>query len=539
MRPGGELRRALRMFLLPMRVRSEGTCGRALVGELRKRGVALQDFVSWVSLQLGDWRDSGDPSLPLIDVVSAVLTVADKHYGELVAAEYFSVHQKLRVQHLMGHDEAIAFLSHAFLMCELSDRDNLSAAQISRLLERRDARVSFSRQSVATALQTLSTKPGLTERDVTRLFMKDAQLELPALADADLSTSAEVVGEAALTLGFRGDPKAWLSTLGTESGWATHAPYLQMLHYQSTIAEFFDHAMTDLYEFSPRGNAAVWLFSQYPTQLATAGNPFLNNAKSVERIDEQWVRSKKQNERAGASALFNILSAMEAMGFAARRELARWVRLWLHRVMRIAALVPSALPAVWSHVEVDKLLKSIAGRNSETFGVLEQRIVDAIASILHPSDSKWRGRGLGDSVNTTNLSRRKLGDCDFQNTDSREIAAYESHGGELTRVYLDEHLRTLSKCVLNRVEEIQGVAEVKEWSASVTFVAHRLNVKLPIRVELHGLHVEIHGITYEALIKKVRSSDATNAINEHVLTRLHDRRTPEEVRVRSLKIVNA
>src|SRR3546814_11380722 len=103
--------------------------------------------------------------------------------------------------------------------------------------------------------------------------------------------------------------------------------------------------MVDLYEFSPRGVAANWLFQEYPDSIAGASNPFLNNAKAVEVIDESWVRSKRSAERPGARAIYHLLSMLDGLGFSARREIARWVRLWLLRVIRVANERPLGMPA--------------------------------------------------------------------------------------------------------------------------------------------------------------------------------------------------
>src|SRR5690606_19731858 len=125
---------------------------------------------------------------------------------------------------------------------------------------------------------------------------------------------------------------------------------------------------------------ARWLFDSYPDVLASAANPFLNNAKSVERADIGWVRMKKKAERPGTAALECILSNLEMMGFAARRELSRLIRLWLHRVLRAARDTVSPLPEVFTERQWLRVLEFVRTRNSTTYGILEQRVVDAISS---------------------------------------------------------------------------------------------------------------------------------------------------------------
>ena len=526
----GQLRQSLRILLLPMRAGSEGACGRALLRGFRRLGIAPSDFVKWVSLELGLWRDGGGASGEFAAIVESVLSAADARFGPTIGKKYFQIHRSLCDEHLMSHDEAIAFLSHAFLICDLADNESLSAAQVSRLIDRRDGRVGFSRQSIGTALRGLGIEPSLTLPQMKRLFDRDRSLELPGLADADLRTTAEFIGEIASGLGFSGGLKSSLELLAPDANPGVFAPYLQILHFQCSVAEYFDHAVTDLYEFRPRGQAAGWLFEQYPPALVTAGNPFLNNAKSVERLDEQWVRSKKPDQLPGAAALFDVLACMEEMGFATRRELARWIRLWLHRVIRLAAPIAITLPDVLSAESVANILESVRVGNSRTYGVLEQRVVDAVASLLHMETDGWRGRGLLDSVNATNISRRKLGDCDFQHAADFYIHAYEAHGGELTNVYVAEHARTLAKCIAARGGELSGIADLDNWDATVTFVAHKISADLPRTIEIEGLSVHLTATTFSDFVDAVPLIALTDSFNTYVLGALREQRTPEEVR---------
>jgi hypothetical protein len=526
------------MLLLPMRAGSEGACGKALLTALRHLNVPASDFVIWVRLRLSNWRETGVPHPELEVVTGSVLAAADARYGANLGRRYFALHRQLCNVHFMSHEEGVAFLTHAFLFCDLATLEHLSAAQIAKVVARRDRRVDFSRQSVGTALRALLIEPRMTTAQVQRLSRADRKLELPTFADADLATSADIVAEAALGLGFLGDAKRPLQVLAPIGGLDTFAPYLQILHYQCAIAEFFDHAVTDLYEFKPRGTAARWLFAQYPAALSGAGNPFLNNAKSVERLDEQWVRSKKARERPGAEALFSLLSGMEAMGFATRREFAHWIRLWLHRIMRLAAPTAIKLPEAWQAAHVQKILQAISQGNTRTYGILEQRVVDAVAALTHIAEG-WRGRGLGDSVNASNTSRRKLGDCDFQNADDLTVEAYEAHAGELTDVYVEDHLHTLERCLEGRVDELVGVADLGDWSVSVIFVAHKLSAQLPREVDIRGVRISLSGTTFEQLVNDVQLPDLVEAMNQHVLVPLRDQRTPQEVRSRVFSLTDS
>lgn len=545
---GGRIRQPLRMLLLPTRAGAEASCGRALRDALTLQGISSQDFLSWVALQLDEWRVKGCPSRELRHVVNAVILAACSGasseltaQGTRLAAAYFDLHQKLMDEHLMQHEEAIAFLSHSFLAAHLSSVEKLSAAQIANLLSQRDRRAKFSRQSVDATLQAMRPGPNLTLPQVVLLYRRDASQELPTLADAGLLTAAEIVAEVGVRLGFPGDLLRALAILTptTDMGGlqSAYTPYLQMLHYQCSIAEFYDHAVTDIYEFSPRGEKGEWLHHQYPHSIAGAANPFLNNAKSVEVVDLSWVRSKRTRERPGAMALLTILEGMQAMGFFARRELAWWVRLWLHRVIRIAGMVTTAIPASLLPDQIERLLNAVRSGNTGTFGILEQRTVDAVAYTIHPH---WRSRGIGDSVNATNFSRAKLGDCEFLDPDTMSIEAYESHGGMLSRIYVDEHIATLRKSILRRIDELSAIADPAAWCARITFVAHSIVGAIPTSVNIEGLEIEIVAMTFADFLDAHSmpiTVDLAASIDAHLMVPLQEQRTPNEVRQALLAII--
>lgn len=531
-----QLRKCLRMLLLPIPAEKEAACGRVLLSEFRELNLAPADFRGWLELQLGDWKDVNSPSEQLVHVVKAVLReAANSDSLRPLAEKYFVVHQRLMSDHLMSHQEAMAFLSSAFLMIDLAHRELFSAAQISKFLERRDGRVQFTRQAVTLLIDAVDIKRELSKDDVSRLYAKDSNLELSTFADADLETSAQLVEEAAASLGFPHGIGESLNILAPSANLATFAPYLQILHYQCTIAEFYDHAVTDPYEFSPRGQAAGWLFNAYPASLVSAGNPFLNNMKSVGSIDSTWARSKKQAELPGANSLLGILVGLEAMSFAARRELARLIRLWIHRVIRLSAPLAVTLPSHFSALQIGQLLAHVGHANTGTYGVIEQRIVDAIAAQRHLPAAGWRARGLGDSVHATNVSRRKIGDCDFQHPTNFRIEAYEAHGGKLTDVYVEEHLRTLRKVIAMRVDELRGIADISQWRATITFVAHQIGTHDRDPVQIEGITISFQFVSFANFIASALTSGITPNWTQWVVQPLSQQRTPFEARLALLE----
>lgn len=546
----GLLRQPLRMLLLPTRPSTEGACGLALKAALTALGIPPNDFLPWVSLSLEQWQTTGHPSQQLRSTARSVILATCQNsgndvatYGTQLANRYFELHQKLREEHLMSHEEATAFLSHAFLIAHLSSAEKLSAAQIANLLTQRDQRARFSRQSVLTALQGMRVGPSLTLRQIVSLYGRDTTQELMTLADSDLLTAAEIVAAAGRRLGYPGNMLHPLTTLMPTTDMAglnsRFTPYLQILHYQCCVAEFYDHALADIYEFSPRGRKGEWLHRRYPNSIAGAGNPFLNNAKSVEVVDASWVRSKKTGDRPGAMALLTLLEGMQGMGFFARRELAWWMRLWLHRIIRIAGTTAIAIPEILQPAQIVRLVAAISQGNSETFGILEQRVLDAVTSTLHQG---WRARGVGDSVNATNTSRAKLGDCEFLDPSTRTLEAYESHGGDLSSLYVDEHIATLRNSIVRRIDELSAISDPANWNARITFVGHRVIDSIRVSVEIEGLQISLRALTFNDFLAE-HAATVTPALiaafTDHLLTPLRERRTPNEVRRTLLAIIGS
>jgi hypothetical protein len=400
------------------------------------------------------------------------------------------------------------------------------------VLSARDRRVDFSWQSVQDVLVRLGVRRALDGSAVHDLFDRDRELEEDHFADAGFEDAAAIVSRVGAGLGFPGDLETLLLRLfPADPAGPRHGPYLQILHYQCVIAEFFDHALTVLYEFSPRGAVAEWLFAQYPGDLSGAGNPFLNNAKAVDRLDAAWARAKdRQGLLSPASALHEIVAGLEDMGFAARQELAGWLRRWLLRVIRLTRPLAREVPAHPTAEDIAALLQAIEGGETRTAGILEQRVVDAVGLTRHLEHDGWRSHGIGDSVNASNVSRRKLGDCEFQNAAKRTVVAYEPHAGNLSQVYVDGHAQTLRRVLPLRVEEWERIAELAEWGVRVVFIAHSFSCP-PTDIDVEGVNVQVEFVSYRDLFAGAPTPDALRDLfATHVNARLNEPRTPQKAR---------
>lgn len=531
------LKQSLRMLLLPMQRRQESECGEALKQYLEGKNVAAPDFASWIRLELAHWSEHGTPAQTLRDAVTATLIPSHRRFGQTLGSIYFGVHRQLIEQFGWTHGQATAFLGHSYLMLHLAKSERLSAAQISKVLAGRDRRVEFSRQSVLLLLAPAGAAPALSKERVAAIVGKDAAREVPYFADADNDTAAQLVEALAQQLGCRTSISGPLITLSPADHPQAFVPYLQMLHFQCVLAEDFDHALTDIYEFAPRGAAADTLFQKYEA-IAQAQNPFLNNAKSVERLDAAWVRTKKTGSRPGARALATLLEGLEEMGFHARRELAGVLRLWLHRKIRQLTETRTPLPDRLTPAQIRAVFARISAGNTGTYGILEQRSIDTIARRLHAGGQGWRARGLSDSVHATNVSRRKFGDCDFQNSAARQIVAYESHGGALTETYLREHVRTLGKAIQLRKDELTRIADLDDWNVQIVFVAHGVEARPPAGKIIEGLRVSFEALTFAQFFQREHAADTPDEdFHAQYLHVLENQRTPDRVRRRFLEII--
>jgi len=289
-----------------------------------------------------------------------------------------------------------------------------------------------------------------------------------------------------------------------------------------------------LYTFYPRGGVAGEVFRRFST---ATGNPILNNFKALDRLSHDWAMSRDDNPRQSA-ALVDIILGLSALPFRARRGLAATLRQALLRLIELEATPEVILQHTRRLEDIDLFMAEIAVGNTGTAGVLEQRVVDFLACCEH-LDDVWRSRGLGDAVNATNTFSRKLGDCDFQSVPEKHCRAWEAHGGRLTRVYIEEHIRTLHRNISGRQQEWERIADLEEWKFSLNFVAHVI-VDQPSGEELLDAFPCPANLAYLTFAEaweraKVACTDHAQIIqlfNCHVVDRLNESKTPETVRMK-------
>ena len=118
-----------------------------------------------------------------------------------------------------------------------------------------------------------------------------------------------------------------------------------------------------------------------------------------------------------------------------------------------------------------RFLEKVAKGNTGTYGVIDQRVVDFLSVVLHPGTSGVF-RGLGSSVNETNLAAAKFGDVEYMDVEKRVIFAYEAHGGLLSDAYVDDHIATLKRTIIRRADDLEAIEEAGKWEITVMFIDH-------------------------------------------------------------------
>jgi hypothetical protein len=532
-----ELREAMRGLLLPIDPAREDLAVAKAAETLSAAEVSEADHGELVRIAGESWRDERGCDPMLAEVITAAIREGDLELGESLASRYLDLHTALQEAHHYSFAEASAFLSHARLAAHLAIAEKMSSAQTARVLAAQDQRADFHWQAVETLLTKLGIKPRVLQAEVDALLKRDRAQEEALFADAGIEEAAALVGEAAAQLGFDSDLSHLLGRI-VDPDLAMHGPYLKMLFYQCLIAESYDHALTWIYEFNPRGRLAEHVFNDVLGDIEGGSKPFLDNAKSVDRLDLAWARAKKSGELDRATALAEVLQKLEEMGFAARQELAGWLRPWVLRVARLTMPRKRPVEAKPAASEVRRIMAAVSAGETHTTGIIEQRMVDAIAASLHPVGAGWRASGLGDSVNASNVSRRKIGDCEFQHSQDRRVIAYEAHAGRLSDVYLSGHVATLHRVIPLRVDEWQRIADLDEWRIEVLFIAHEGPTQ-ERTVEIEGARIAIRCLSFEELIAMSPDPRALRAsFTLHVSAHLNEQRTPQRAREAYLRILS-
>lgn len=541
----GAVTEAVRTLLLPIDPDREKHAVKAVSRYLTNAGVAESDHAAVVRLELSRWRDDGSPSSRLRHIVSEALQAGDLTRGSEVAREYFSIHRELTSSFLLSFEEARGLLSHLRLALHMLEHERMSCAQVARVIEARRRGARHTWQQIEEMCRRFTKLPRIDLDEVTRLHARDTSEEADRFADANLADEIALIARAGADLGF---PEPLEEPLRAFVEPEPAGSLLIVLHFATIIAEYYDHPLSATYELSPRGEVVRLLKTYHPSYEASE-NPFLNVAKGVPALDTAWAWGRKPSLRSRTYGLVRLLEGLERMGFAARRELATWLRQWLLRIEGRLSERVRQVPGVTSEDQVKRLLDFVMSSNTQTHGIVEQRLVDALTEFTHPRDGGWFARGIGDSVNASNVGRRKLGDCEYEHPRNHRVYAYEAHGGRLASVYVEGHLRSLGAVLASRRDDLAAVAQPDLWELRICFVAHELASldEVAAHRTIGEFEVAIEFIDYKELVS--RAEETTNdgdlysaligPINARVIGPLNEPWTPQHVRDRVLAVIDA
>lgn len=530
-----ELRETLHILLLPIADEIFEDACVDLELMLSEAGVDEADYGATIRTELDAWRLSGEPNGRLKAIVAAALD-SSKTFDPRFAFHYFDLHHDLTTRNLLAFDDARGLLSHVGLIAYLLNTERMSCAQVALVLSARRGTFTYSWQQIRPIALKLGQMPELVLQDCIAASDRDGTLKERRFVDASPTEAIEILSEKASELGYQRNLSAALADFYCADAATPFEPaYSIILHANALTAEFYDHPpQAAAYEFRPRGGAIAWIQKELHPSYAASESAYLNNSKGAYAFDENWAWGRKQSHWKAAHALSSILQGLGEMPYAGRRELAGWIRQWLLRLETDAATARVSISPYDSEGAVT-FLRNLAIRNSESLGVLEQRVLDFISSAAHPPSDGWVVRGRGDHVNASNTSRRKMGDVEYLRIETREIVAYEAHGGGLSDVYIEGHKNTLTGVVRARAAELIEIAQPEEWDVTIKYVAHELLHDSPGLTFVDDFPIKWKFATYEELVADASSSgsldeDQLQAFEEFVSGAIDGPYVPNKVR---------
>ncbi len=502
-----------------------------------------------VALALSDgieeWSQTGKPPKYVRTAVRATLSLFNDTYAVNDEA-YFKTYSKLREGNkrdfrAVPHETAIRLLSRTRTIGYLVDQERYSCSQIALTLAATEKSLTVSYKAVQAITGALGVTPALDESAAGKSLREtDSDRAKLIFADSDDRESCTVAAEHIGVLApdaMRHVEDSLVTMLEApqtrkDAQWS----YFQILHWCITPLEFYDHPASFLYEFSPRSNLAAQIMEFYP---ASTGNAILNNAKAVSAFDRSWANNRYAID---GHAVVSLLELLESLPFVARRDVARILRSWLVRIVELTKDPYQALPEMF-YDDYVALSEYLAEHDTGTQGVIEQRAVDAL-SVLAYGGTGWVPRGLGDSVNASNLSRKKLGDIEFANLDLRRAVALEAHGGPLSPAYVRAHQKSLARIIDMRLEDSwAALDEPSNWSIEVVFIAHGLAGSLPTSEVISEVPVTYTYIDYKTFIDSTLKSHGpeivASSFDTYFLAAMNEPRVRESAREQVVKLVDA
>jgi hypothetical protein len=526
----------LRSLLLPI---SDEDFARA-VAELDRffdqSSVAESDRGAVIESFLANWETNSIPGAALTRLVRAILQSSSQLESSF-AAKYFTTLERLQSSSLLlTFAQARGLLSNSLLIDNMLRRERMSAAQTALVINASQHEAYITWAHVQAVADALGIRPKLTRDELDSVHEDDFSREPLTFADASPTDSIVILAGHALSLGYPGNLAAHLDGFLDKNTGFFESTFAIFLHFNALVTQFYNHPLSQAaYEFEPRGQMVADVMRQIHPSYQAAASPFLNNAKGAFAFDSNWAWGRMEGNRQQAHAMVLILEGLSEMAYAPRRELASLIRQWLIRIERLRGerFVTVDTP---DFDAANNAIDGIKRANTGTQGVLEQRLIDLVVSHKYPESDGWRIRGVGDSVNASNVAKRKLGDVDAQNAQNRTLIALEPHGGTLTQVYVDLHQNTLAQVLKMRAAEFELFAAREDWSVEVVFIAHAVGRLVTKTERIEGFETTYRFMTYdeyldgfdwprnlvEEFAKAVVEPTARAWVPDHIKQRLND-----------------
>lgn len=463
-----DLQRAIRALQLPLEPASETRAASVAQDVLLAHRIARDEHANAVASDLRSWELTGKPTSLLKKLVGELLLQCGGMPGEALASGFFKVHRRITDGGDLDFASARRLLSNARLVAHLMEHERMSCAQVARVLSAHRRGAPYNWEQVATLARCLNVPmPTLSPEQVQSVIETDRAEQVARFADSTAEVELQLIADAAKTLGLPEDAQATFMHLIDPR---FDPAVTILLHFALTVCEFYDHPPSVLYEFRPRGSAFKAL-QQQNLQYVAQGSAALNIAKGAFALDAGWAWVRKGTRRSNSLTLVRLLEGMEEMHYAARRELAAWLRQLIVRLYERQRVESVSLPYVSTEAAALALLRCLIGKPTRSYGTIEQRIVDTLSAILHPND-EWSSRGRKDSVFASNLSRKKMGDCEYTCRMQPTIVAYEAHAGALHHSYVIDHYQSLLRVIEVRREDLESQNSADDWGIEVVFVTH-------------------------------------------------------------------
>lgn len=504
------------------------------------------DYAYQLETSFAEWNESGVPGTVLREAVKLLLEDSEisQRGGGFDTNTYFGLlrglpPEKIAIDGSLSMQTMSRVLSQSLFITSMFLDEGMSCSQVSRVL------TSFESKYVPVEASTkvaaaFRIKPSVSVDEVRTTIAFDKKNGEENFPDARLEESYQICERLCQLWVPEIEVITELENLSSPYLRAdSYYPYIQILHWATLVVEKYDHPVTYLYEFSPRGVAANALFDEaYPN--VNTQNPFLNLAKAVHQIDYSWLENRSESS---AYALVNLLQKIDKLPYRARKEVSRIIRSWILYFIQLED-VPEDFPPF--DVDFDAQTArtfSDAVNSAETYtrGVIEQRLVDALALLAFDGDGV-AVRGIGDSVNASNFSKKKMGDLEFLNAGAKRSLALEAHGGQVTPGYVYAHLASLARVLeMRQVDNPEMQDEKGEWVITVAYVAHDFSDGLDdLPTEVSGFPIEHEFWSYEELTEKAfaeaTDEEVAEIFNTYVRDALNSRNVLQSARDKATEI---